>query len=45
MDAALPALTEMPSPQFVMSADGRRIATYVWGEEDAPTVFAVHGFA
>jgi pimeloyl-ACP methyl ester carboxylesterase len=42
---ALPALTEMPSPQYVMSADGRRIATYLWGEEDAPTVLAVHGFA
>lgn len=42
---AIPALTEMPSPQYVMSADGRRIATYLWGEEDAPTVLAVHGFA
>ena len=37
MDAALPALTEMPSPQYVMSGDGIRIATYLWGEEDAPT--------
>jgi pimeloyl-ACP methyl ester carboxylesterase len=45
MDAALPALTEMPSPQFVMAADGRRIATYSWGDEDAPTVLCVHGFA
>ncbi len=45
MDAALPTLTEMPSPQFVMSADGRRIATYLWGDDDAPTVLAVHGFA
>jgi pimeloyl-ACP methyl ester carboxylesterase len=45
MDAALPALTEMPSPQYVMSADGRRVATYLWGEEDAPTVLCVHGFA
>lgn len=42
---AIPALTAMPSPQYVMSADGRRIATYVWGDEDAPTVLAVHGFA
>ncbi|NUT57835.1 MAG: alpha/beta fold hydrolase [Agromyces sp.] len=42
---AIPALTEMPSPQYVMSGDGRRIATYLWGEEDAPTVLAVHGFA
>jgi pimeloyl-ACP methyl ester carboxylesterase len=45
MSAAIPALTEMPSPQYVMSAEGRRIATYVWGDEDAPTVLAVHGFA
>ena len=45
MTDAFPALTEMPSPQYVMSADGRRIATYLWGEEDAPTVLAVHGFA
>jgi pimeloyl-ACP methyl ester carboxylesterase len=45
MDAALPALTEMPSPQFVMAGDGRRIATYSWGDEDAPTVLCVHGFA
>lgn len=45
MDAALPALTAMPSPQFVMSAEGRRIATYLWGDEDAPTVLCVHGFA
>jgi pimeloyl-ACP methyl ester carboxylesterase len=45
MDAAFPALTEMPTPQFVMSGEGRRIATYLWGEEDAPTVLCVHGFA
>ncbi|WP_166880367.1 alpha/beta fold hydrolase [Salinibacterium sp. ZJ450] len=45
MSSALLALTEMPSPQYVMSADGRRIATYLWGEEDAPVVMCVHGFA
>ncbi len=45
MNASAPALTEMPSPQYVMSADGRRIATYLWGDEDAPTVLCVHGFA
>lgn len=45
MSPAFPALTEMPSPQFVMAADGRRIATYLWGEDDAPTVLCVHGFA
>jgi pimeloyl-ACP methyl ester carboxylesterase len=45
MDAAFPALTEMPAPQVVMSGDGRRIATYSWGADDAPTVLCVHGFA
>lgn len=45
MSPSLPALTEMPDPQFVMSGDGRRIATYTWGDEDAPTVLCVHGFA
>lgn len=45
MDASLPQLTEMPAPQFVMTAEGRRIATYSWGDEQAPTVLAVHGFA
>lgn len=39
------ALTEMPPPQFVMSGEGRRIATYLWGDEGAPTVLCVHGFA
>jgi pimeloyl-ACP methyl ester carboxylesterase len=38
-------LTALPSPQFVMSADGHRIATYSWGEDAAPTVLCVHGFA
>jgi pimeloyl-ACP methyl ester carboxylesterase len=28
-----------------MSPDGLRIATYAWGEDDAPTVVLVHGFA
>ena len=43
MDASLPslpALTEMPAPQFVMAADGIRIATYLWGDDDAPTCSA-----
>lgn len=44
MEAA-PARTSMPAPQFVMSPDGIRIATYSWGDEDAPTVLCVHGFA
>lgn len=42
---SIPLITEMPEPQYVMSSDGIRLATYAWGEEDAPTVFAVHGFA
>lgn len=41
----LPALTEMPDPQFVMSPEGHRIATYTWGDDDAPVVVCVHGFA
>ena len=45
MSPAFPALTDMPQPQFVMAADGTRIATYLWGEDDAPTVLCVHGFA
>lgn len=38
------ALTEMPDPRFVMVGDGVRLATYEWGDDDAPTVFCVHGF-
>lgn len=45
MSTALPALTEMPDPQFIMSAEGHRLATYTWGDEDAPVVVTVHGFA
>lgn len=35
----------MPEPQFVMSTNGRRLATYLWGDEGAPLVLCVHGFA
>lgn len=42
---AIPQLTEMPAPQFIMVGDGFRIATYSWGELDAPVVVVVHGFA
>jgi pimeloyl-ACP methyl ester carboxylesterase len=38
-------LTEMPRPQYVMSSEGHRIATYSWGDPSAPTVLCVHGFA
>ena len=34
-----------PQPRAVMSPDGRRIATYDFGDPDAPAVVAVHGFA
>ncbi|MCR2792425.1 alpha/beta hydrolase [Microbacterium sp. zg.Y625] len=44
MDAAPAGLTRLPAPQFVMTADGDRIATYTWGDEAAPTVLCVHGF-
>jgi len=45
MSPAAPPLTEMPPPQFIMSAEGHRIATYSWGDPAAPTVLCVHGFA
>jgi pimeloyl-ACP methyl ester carboxylesterase len=38
-------LAEPATPQFVMSGDGLRLATYEWGDPDAPPVIAVHGFA
>lgn len=46
----MPGLTEMPAPQYVMTAEGRKIATYTWSngswaDDDAPTVLCVHGFA
>lgn len=40
-----PKFPEIPEPIYVMSEDGYRISTYVWGDEDLPTVIAVHGFA
>lgn len=45
MDAVPSLLTQMPAPQFVMSEEGHRIATYTWGDPDAPPVLCVHGFA
>jgi len=39
-------LPSRPEPVFVMSAEGRRIASYDHGgEPDQPVVLAVHGFA
>lgn len=43
--SAMPELTQTPEPQYVMSADGHRIATYSWGDDADPTVVLVHGFA
>lgn len=34
-----------PKPQFVLSSDGLMIATYDFGDIDAPPVVALHGFA
>lgn len=45
MAPAIPTLTTMPEPQYVMSTEGFRLATYTWGDEDAPVVLCVHGFA
>lgn len=36
---------QMPDPQLVYAADGTRLATYSWGDLDAPVVVIVHGFA
>lgn len=35
----------MPDPQYVIVGDGVSLATYSWGDLDAPTVVIVHGFA
>ncbi|WP_336659923.1 alpha/beta fold hydrolase [Leucobacter sp. USHLN153] len=42
---SLPLIPEMPQPVYVMSQEGFKLATYTWGDEDAPVVLAVHGFA
>src|SRR5699024_964237 len=42
---SFPLIPEIPQPQYVMSQEGFRLATYTWGDEDAPVVIAVHGFA
>lgn len=36
---------QMPEPQRVYTADGTSLATYTWGDLDAPVVVMVHGFA
>lgn len=36
---------DTPEPSFVLTDDNMRIATYDFGDVDAPAVVAVHGFA
>ena len=36
---------DAPAPRAVIAADGTKVATYEWGDPDAPTVLLVHGFA
>jgi pimeloyl-ACP methyl ester carboxylesterase len=36
---------DAPPPRSVLAPDGTNIATYEFGDPDAPTVLAVHGFA
>jgi len=38
-------LQDTPDPVYVMSQDGLRLATYSWGDDDAPVVMLAHGFA
>lgn len=38
-------LSAMPAPQRVVAGEGVGLATYSWGDPDAPTVLMVHGFA
>ncbi|WP_404436611.1 alpha/beta hydrolase [Microbacterium aerolatum] len=45
MAVPLSELSRMPDPQLVYAADGTRLATYTWGDVDAPVVVIVHGFA
>jgi pimeloyl-ACP methyl ester carboxylesterase len=36
---------DSPVPVYVMSPDGLKLATYSWGDENAPVVVLAHGFA
>ena len=38
-------ISDAPTARKVIAADNVRLATYDFGDEDAPTVLAVHGFA
>lgn len=45
MSGILSSLTNLPAPQFIEVGDGVGLATYTWGDPDAPAVVLVHGFA
>lgn len=45
MALPLSALDRMPEPRHVVVGDDIRLATYAWGDPDAPVVVVVHGFA
>lgn len=45
MTDILSSLTNLPAPQFIEVGDGVAVATYTWGDPDAPVVVLVHGFA
>ncbi len=38
-------LPDAPAPRSVVSPDGTKIATYEFGDPDAPAIVALHGFA
>lgn len=45
MPESLAELTRMPNPQLIEVGEGVSLATYTWGDPDAPVVLLVHGFA
>ncbi|MFJ4164435.1 alpha/beta fold hydrolase [Microbacterium sp. NPDC089698] len=45
MAEPLAALISMPRPQIIEAGEGVGLATYTWGDPDAPVVLLVHGFA
>ena len=45
MPASLADLTRMPRPQLIEVGEGVGLATYTWGDPEAPVVVLVHGFA
>lgn len=45
MAEPLADLISMPHPQIIEAGEGVGLATYTWGDPDAPVVLLVHGFA